>query len=130
MDERGGPVAGQRRSRHRLHILEIMADRTDHPTAQDVHAALIKQGHAVGLATVYRNLAQLVEAGLLRTVEVDGTVRYDPHVAPHAHLIDARGAVTDLPMPAEVMPLLERVLAEAGLDVDIAQVDLVVRAAE
>lgn len=122
------PVAGQRRSRQRQLVLSSVEGRFDHPTAQDVHQALTSAGHTIGLATVYRNLAQLVEAGVLRTVTVDGTIRYDAHVADHAHLVDAQsGAVTDVSMPREVAALIRAALAAEGHEVDIEQIDLVVR---
>ena len=123
------PVAGQRRSRQRQLILESVQGRFDHPTAQEVHQALTLAGHTIGLATVYRNLAQLVEAGVLRTVTVEGTVRYDAHIADHAHLVDAEsGDVRDVEMPPEVAKLIQAALAADGHEVDIEQIDLVVRA--
>ena len=51
----------------RLQILE-MFQKADvrHLTAEEVYRLLFKQGHEVGLATVYRVLTQLQQAGLLK----------------------------------------------------------------
>ena len=50
----------------RLRILELFERSTvRHLSAEDVYKLLIKEGHDVGLATVYRVLTQFEQAGLL-----------------------------------------------------------------
>lgn len=46
-----------------LHLLEASPER--HLTAEDVYSRLIESGELVGLATVYRVLAQFADAGLV-----------------------------------------------------------------
>jgi len=71
----------------RLQILEIFQSMAlRHLSAEDIYRLLLEQGQVVGLATVYRVLTQLHQAGLLkqahfesgRTVyELDDGVHHD-----------------------------------------------------
>ena len=75
-------------SRQRESILNSLNEKLDHPTAEMVYS----------LGTVYRNLNQLVEQGVLRRIAtpVSGD-RFDIRTDPHAHLLCARcGKVLDL----------------------------------
>jgi Fur family transcriptional regulator, ferric uptake regulator len=69
---------GKRRSAPRRTIVEQVFSRHDHFDAD----ALIEQmrqvsGRAVSRATVYRTLAELVDAGLLREMEIKGRKVYE-----------------------------------------------------
>lgn len=67
----------QRKTKQRDAIMAIMADETDFRSAQQVHAALVSAGQTVGLATVYRNLQALTEAGELDSLRSeDGETLY------------------------------------------------------
>lgn len=58
----------------RLKVLEIFRVRTgSHLCAEEVFRLLIEQGEEIGLATVYRVLAQLDEAGAISRQVFDGT---------------------------------------------------------
>jgi Fur family ferric uptake transcriptional regulator len=52
-----------RTTRQRLAVAGILSELHDFRSAQEIHAALREHGESVGLATVYRNLALLVETG-------------------------------------------------------------------
>ena len=67
----------QRRTRQRATIAEVMAEIEEFRTAQDIHDLLRHQGHSVGLATVYRNLQAMAEAGEVDVVRLpDGQASY------------------------------------------------------
>lgn len=67
----------QRKTKQRDAIMAIMADETDFRSAQQVHTALMVAGQTVGLATVYRNLQALTEAGELDSLRSeDGETLY------------------------------------------------------
>lgn len=67
----------QRKTKQRDAIMAIMAGETDFRSAQQVHAALVSAGQTVGLATVYRNLQALTEAGELDSLRSeDGETLY------------------------------------------------------
>jgi Fur family transcriptional regulator, peroxide stress response regulator len=87
-------------------ILEAVADRSDHPTADGIYGEL-KAGHPeISRATVYRTLERLVEIGAIRKVCHPGSsVRYDPNMERHHHLICRKcGSMVDL-----VDPHLDRI---------------------
>lgn len=51
----------------RLQVLEIFQNtKVRHLSAEEVYRLVFKQGHEVGLATVYRVLTQLQQAGFLK----------------------------------------------------------------
>jgi Fur family transcriptional regulator, ferric uptake regulator len=72
---------------------------------------------SISLATAYRSLAALVEAGLVRKLALEsGPARYEMMPATdHDHLLDVdTGALTELVSP-ELDALRERLLAALGL---------------
>lgn len=80
----------QRKTKQRDAIMAIMADETDFRSAQQVHTALLAAGQAVGLATVYRNLQALTEAGeldSLRSEEGETLYRRCAKRRHHHHLV-------------------------------------------
>ncbi len=81
---------GIRMSEQRRVILQVLDTATDHPTAEEVHQRVALTGPRISLATIYRTLNILADAGLLSRVELgDGKAHYeeasDEH---HEHLID------------------------------------------
>jgi len=56
-------TAGVRPTRQRLAVRQELDSAEDFRSAQDIHDALRREGERVGLATVYRALQSLVEAG-------------------------------------------------------------------
>ncbi len=88
-----------RRSRKRDAILDLMRSTTCHPSADWVYQRMREQFPDVSLGTVYRNLKQLSEEGLIKSVGVvDGQERFDARISPHSHFVcNQCGAVQDLP---------------------------------
>jgi Fur family peroxide stress response transcriptional regulator len=93
----GIPLTSQRRA-----VLEAVAARSDHPTVDQIYAAVAQRLPDISRATVYRSLETLVGLGLLKRVEHPGsTVRFDAKTGPHHHfLCTVCGAITDLPLEA------------------------------
>lgn len=75
-----------------------MIERTDALTAQELHAHLRHDGHAVSLNTVYRTLGALAEAGAVHTFPRRGEIAFRRcGDAQHQHLICTRcGRVDDV----------------------------------
>lgn len=78
-------------SRQRESILNSLNEKLDHPTAEMVYNCVKKEQPNISLGTVYRNLNQLVEQGVLRRIAtpVSGD-RFDIRTDPHAHLLCTR----------------------------------------
>jgi len=57
--------AGVKPSRNRILVLEELAREDNDATAQEIHRRLAKRDRSVGLATVYRALSTLSEAGVV-----------------------------------------------------------------
>ncbi len=88
----------QRKSKKRQAILDCLMSTTEHPSAEWIYDKLKKVYPELSLATVYRNLLQLKDAGLVRSMgKVLGYERFDANVAPHTHAICRRcGKIIDL----------------------------------
>src|SRR4051812_30305404 len=52
-------------SANRLAVLEALATEPNDATAQEIHRRLASSGSRIGLATVYRALASMSEAGVV-----------------------------------------------------------------
>lgn len=86
-------------SKQRELILKTLQANPVHPTADVLYALLKKQDLHLSLATVYRNLNQLAEAGMIRKITGLGVKDYFDHtLTPHHHFICERcGKVQDVP---------------------------------
>ena len=102
-------------SRQRNLILEIMKNTYAHPTAEEVYAQASKQMPSMGIATVYRNLNQLAEAGEIVRIPVeDGKDRFDGQLEEHYHMIcNECGALVDLHADEEEIEKLKAMMAES-----------------
>ena len=86
-----GPAAvpGGRPTRQRRAVAEVLGTFSDFRSAQEIHELLSERGEAVGLATVYRTLQRLADAGevdLLRTEDGEAIYRRCSP-AHHHHLV-------------------------------------------
>jgi Fur family peroxide stress response transcriptional regulator len=90
---RGLALTIQRRA-----VYEELADRKDHPTADQVYDTLHARLPGLSRTTVYRVLDTLVEQGFARRVQHAGAVaRFDPMTGRHHHLVcDRCGRLVDL----------------------------------
>lgn len=98
-------------SRQREIILRHVKDFPVHPTADQVYTALKKENPSLSLGTVYRNLNQLSEMGMLNKIRIaDGSDRFDGRTDPHFHIIcENCGQVFDIETPE-----LEEIISRIG----------------
>jgi Fur family peroxide stress response transcriptional regulator len=91
--QRGLALTIQRRA-----VFEELAERKDHPTADQVYEAVQPRLPGLSRTTVYRVLDTLVEQGFVRRVQhAAGAARFDPVTARHHHLVcDRCGTLVDL----------------------------------
>ncbi|MCC5830515.1 MAG: transcriptional repressor [Phycisphaeraceae bacterium] len=86
---------------HRRAVLEVMLDRNDHPTADQVFESVRNHLPGISRTSVYRVLDMLVKTGTLSRVSHPGAAtRYDAGIHQHHHLICSRcGQIVDLDDP-------------------------------
>lgn len=75
-----------RPSNYRIRILECLADKKLHPTADEIYQNLIQEFPTLSKMSVYNTIYTLVEGGLIRKITIDNTeVRYDSFMEDHGH---------------------------------------------
>ena len=112
---------GLRCTPQRYAVMAFLVGCHEHPTAAEIYVAVNRVDPRSSRATTYNNLRDLVEAGLVREVAVEGrAARFDAKGMRHHHFIcDRCGNVEDLewydvPRPAS-RSLGKRVLRECEL---------------
>ena len=95
------PPTRRNRTRQRGRLLERLRSSDAHPTAADLHRALLSESPRLSLGTVYRNLEVLVAEGNALEVPVArGASRFDGNTDPHHHFVcDSCGAIRDVAVP-------------------------------
>jgi Fur family ferric uptake transcriptional regulator len=79
-------ATGQRVGSARAAVIDFLAEQSCCLGAQEIHEALAADGARIGLASVYRAVDSLVEAGAVARVDVgDGIARYEPARGGDAH---------------------------------------------
>jgi Fe2+ or Zn2+ uptake regulation protein len=83
-------------------LLEVLGQREDHPTAEQLLQAVRQRKRRISLATVYRNLDVLEQMGKIRKIESPGEqMRFDACLDPHFHVrCRSCGQIADLAIPA------------------------------
>lgn len=86
-----------RNSKKRDLILKTVYENRIHGTAEQIYNIVKLEIPEISLGTVYRNLQQLSEQGLIRKLTVSGSDRFDGCTNEHAHLIcDVCGQILDI----------------------------------
>lgn len=103
----------QRYSKKRQAILDCLRSTTSHPTAEWIFTQLKPDYPDLSLATVYRNLGQMKEAGVIQSMgTVRGQERFDANILPHTHAVctccGVMVDVMDVPVPTELIAQTER----------------------
>ncbi len=113
--------SGLRCTPQRYGVMAFLVEHTGHPTAAEIFEAVNRVDPRSTRATTYNNLRDLVQAGLVREVAMEGrAARFDAKGMRHHHFIcDRCGNIEDLewydvPKPA-VGSLGKRVVRECEL---------------
>src|SRR6516165_9048428 len=111
--------SGLRCTPQRYAVMAFLMRQRSHPTAAEIFEAVNRADPRSSRATTYNNLRDVVEAGLVREVAVEGrAARFDAKGKRHHHFIcDRCGNVEDMewfdvPKPAAAS-LGKRVLRES-----------------
>ena len=106
----------RRPTRQQAAVAELLGRSDDFTSAQTVHARLREAGEGVGLATVYRTLQAMVEAGTVDVLRTDdGEASYRACSTHHHHHLVCRscGKTVEVEGPA-VETWSDRVAQEHG----------------
>jgi Fur family ferric uptake transcriptional regulator len=96
-------AAGVRPTRQRASIVEALRGAAGFKTAQELHLDMMREGERVGLATVYRNLQALADAGEVDVLYTDlgETMFRLCEGAEHHHHLVCRGCGRSVEVKAE-----------------------------
>ena len=107
---------GLRMTAQRKVIASVLDMSGDHPDVEELHHRAAARDAGISLATVYRTVKTLEEAGILEKVDFgDGRARYeDAERDHHDHLIDMEsGRVIEF-VDEEIEALQEKIAAKLG----------------
>lgn len=114
-------ASGLRCTPQRYAVMAFLLEHSGHPTAAEVFQGVNRLDPRSSRATIYNNLRDLVQSGLVREVAVEGrAARFDATGVRHHHFICDRCAKVedmewyDVPRPASAS-LGKRILRECEL---------------
>jgi len=96
-------TSGFRFTPQRQQVYDVLLQKLDHPTAEEVFIRAKRTMPEISHATVYNCLDALVQSGLVRKVQLQrGATRFCPNMEEHCHYYcDQCGAVFDVPLTAD-----------------------------
>jgi Fur family ferric uptake transcriptional regulator len=98
------PDSSTRQTPQRRAILEVIRDADGPLTVEQIHRRAGRRSRGLGIATVYRNLKRLQDAGEVATVVLpDGEARYEAADLGHHHHFRCRSCRTVFDL--EICPL-------------------------
>ena len=105
---------GLRSTKQRLCVYDVILDKRDHPTADDIFLRVRKKLPKISYATVYNCLETFVQCGLVKKINLDrNSSRYCPNLAPHAHFKCAKtDKIIDLPIDEKTLDSLKSIVPE------------------
>lgn len=96
---------GAKITTQRVAIMNALAGRLDHPSAERIFRELKPSFPSLSIATVYSTARLLCAASLMRALSIDDKrVFFDPNTSPHAHfLCSTCKKLIDVPISSELM---------------------------
>ena len=97
-------TTGLRLTPQRQQVYDVLLQKRDHPTAEEVFIRAKRAMPEISHATVYNCLDALVKCGLARQVNVErGATRFCPNMTEHGHFhCSACGKIYDVELPHEL----------------------------
>jgi Fur family transcriptional regulator, ferric uptake regulator len=75
-----------KKTSQRALIWGALVEAKGHPSVEEIREILLRNGHRIGLATIYRTLKILLASGFIRQSKLNGMTRYEPVVKQPNHL--------------------------------------------
>jgi Fur family peroxide stress response transcriptional regulator len=97
-------TTGRRPTPQRQQVYDVLLQKRDHPTAEEVFIRAKKAMPEISHATVYNCLDALVKSGLARQVTVErGATRFCPNMKEHGHFhCRACGTIYDVDLSPDL----------------------------
>src|SRR5215471_317086 len=114
-------TSGFRFTSQRRHVYNVLLEKRDHPTAEEVFIRAKRQLPDISMATVYNCLDALVRSGLARQLTLErGASRFCPNMQEHCHFYcDSCESVFDIDLPRGAGVSLPRGIHAEKYDVTI-----------
>ena len=107
-------------------IVKTIMESSDHPDADLIYRRAIQKDSSVSVATTYRTLNLLEEAGILRKLNMqDGKVRYEIEREDHNHLVDVENERIHEFKDERLGALMREIVGNMGYDVESFRVEVV-----
>ena len=109
--------SGIRMTSQRQIIVGVIEGSEDHPDVDQLHRRAVAEDNTISIATVYRTVKLLEEAGVIDRLEFgDGRARYEESGQHHEHLVDVEtGEVIEF-YHAELEALKEQIAHDMGYE--------------
>ena len=106
-------------------IYQTVMSLPGHPSAEAVYDRVRKKIPAISLATVYKNIRIFLESGIFQEVSLHhGSLRVEPNLRPHHHLVCVRcKSISDLE-ETELEPVRLKRRLPRGFEVQRFAVDI------
>ncbi len=106
-------------SKQREKILDTLTSNAVHPTAEALLEILKRDNSNIGITTLYRNLNQLADAGMIKKIDgLETSAHFDHNTHEHYHFIcNVCKKVFDV--PSDVAPdLVKNTRMATGFDIE------------
>jgi Fur family peroxide stress response transcriptional regulator len=96
-----------RPSYQRIKVLEYLYQKGGHPTVDEIYRALSADIPSLSKVTIYNTLHTLVDAGLVRVVDINGTEKcFDIMLENHGHFhCEACGTIYNFQIDIDRVPM-------------------------
>jgi len=109
--------AGVRMTNQRRIIIELIDEADDHPDVETIYRRAIAVDKTISLATIYRTVGVLEQAGVVEKLEVgDGKARYELAGEHHEHLVDVDTGEIHEFQHEELEALKEQIARDMGFE--------------
>ena len=98
-------------------IIQVIEESDDHPDVDQLYLRSVELDNTISIATVYRTVKLLEEAGLIERLEFgDGRSRYEEAGEHHEHLVDIETGEVHEFYNEELETLKTKIAREMGYD--------------
>ena len=98
-------------------IIKVIEESDDHPDVDQLYLRSVELDNTISIATVYRTVKLLAEAGLIERLEFgDGRSRYEEAGEHHEHLVDIETGEVHEFYNEELETLKTEIAREMGYD--------------